>query len=111
MQQYTLTLNTKRTVPYEEYSELQEELLALRDCVSDLREYMLRTRSEKLLTVCEASEQYGLTETAIRQAIHERRLKASKIDGKSWGIKVRDIDQYASKVSRYKRKSILKISK
>lgn len=106
-QQYTLTYtDAEKTVPYSKYHEVVEELLALRDSLCEVREYMLRTKSEKLLTVREAADQYGLTETAIRQAVHENRLNACKIDGKSLGIKVRDIHRYADKVSRYRRKTI-----
>ena len=52
--------------------------------------------ADELLTVSQAASYLKLSEKTIRRLIKDRLLLASKVDGRSWRIKEKDIENYLS---------------
>lgn len=50
--------------------------------------------ADELLTVAQAATYLKLSEKTIRRLINERLLLASKVDGRSWRIREKDIENY-----------------
>lgn len=50
--------------------------------------------ADELLTVSQAATYLKLSEKTIRRLIKDRLLLASKVDGRSWRIKEKDIEHY-----------------